>query len=53
MTIDLMIYAIISLKNTTKLSNTIDNFSNFFNKDDLGSSNFELVETIGKILLNF
>ena len=34
------------VKNTTKLSNTIDNFSNFFNKDDLLSSNFELVETI-------
>lgn len=34
------------VNNTNKLSNTIDNFSNFFGKDDLISTNFELVETI-------
>ena len=33
------------VKNTTKLSNTIDNFSNFFGKDD-NNDNFELNETI-------
>lgn len=45
MTIDLMIYAIISLKIQQNLSNTIDNFSNFFGKDD-NNDNFELNETI-------
>ena len=38
------------VNNTNKLSNTIDNFSNFFGKDDLISTNFELIETIENII---
>lgn len=37
------------IKNTSKLSITIDHFSNFFSKDN-SSSNIELVETIENIL---
>ena len=37
------------IKNTSKLSITIDHFSNFFSKDN-SSSNIELIETIENIL---